>query len=57
MVGIDAGAAAIALDNFLVDDRVRMAFHDLPAVQRGLDALGFQKAGRPDGPPPLQKAS
>jgi hypothetical protein len=41
MVGIDAGAAALALDNFLFEDRVRNAFHGLPCVQRGLQRLGF----------------
>lgn len=41
MVGIDAGAAALALDNFLMDGRVRRVFHRLPCVDRGLRRLGF----------------
>jgi hypothetical protein len=41
MVGIDAGAAVLALDNFLFQDRVRSAFHSLPSVQRGLRRMGF----------------
>jgi hypothetical protein len=41
MVGIDAGAAMLALDNFLFQDRVRSAFHSLPSVQRGLKRMGF----------------
>ncbi len=41
MVGIDAGAAVLALDNFLNGDRVRQVFHRLPAVQRGLERIGF----------------
>jgi hypothetical protein len=41
MVGIDAGAAVLALDNFLMANRVRAVFHRLPIVQRGLDRLGI----------------
>ena len=41
MVGIDAGAAVLALDNFLFHDRVRTAFHRVPCVQRGLQRMGF----------------
>jgi hypothetical protein len=41
MVGIDAGAAVLALDNYLCADRVRLVFHQLPAVARGLERLGF----------------
>jgi hypothetical protein len=41
MVGIDAGAAVLALDNFLFRDRVRSAFHSLPSVQRGLKRMDF----------------
>jgi hypothetical protein len=36
MVGIDAGAAALALDNYLLEGRVRRVFHRLPVVLRGL---------------------
>ena len=41
MVGIDAGAAVLALDNFLMESRVRQIFHSIPVVQRGLQRLGF----------------
>jgi hypothetical protein len=44
MVGIDAGAAILALDNFLHGNRVRQAFHRLQAVQRGLERIGFTLA-------------
>ena len=42
MVGIDAGAVVLALDNFLNGGRVRHVFHRLAAVQRGLERIGFQ---------------
>jgi hypothetical protein len=41
MVGIDAGAAVLALDNYLMENRVRAVFHELPCVRRGLESLGF----------------
>jgi hypothetical protein len=41
MVGIDAGAAVLALDNFLCDNRVRSIFHSLPCVERAVERLGF----------------
>jgi hypothetical protein len=41
MIGIDAGAAVLALDNFLAHDRVRATFHLLPCVGRGLERLNF----------------
>jgi hypothetical protein len=41
MVGIDAGAAVLALDNFLCGDRVRSVFHALPCVRRAVERLGF----------------
>jgi hypothetical protein len=44
MVGIDAGAAVLALDNCLMDGRVRRVFHELPGVQAGLDRLGFVRS-------------
>jgi hypothetical protein len=44
MVGIDSGAAVLALDNVLVEDRVRAVFHKLPCVRRGLERLGFRDA-------------
>jgi hypothetical protein len=40
MVGIDAGAIVLALDNCLVGNRVRRAFHGVEAVQFGLQRLG-----------------
>jgi hypothetical protein len=43
MVGIDAGAAVLALDNYLANDRVRGAFQDLPCVRRGMRRLGFHE--------------
>lgn len=42
MVGIDAGAAVLALDNYLMDNRIRRVFHRLEGVRRGLQRLGFQ---------------
>jgi hypothetical protein len=41
MVGIDAGAAMLALDNLLMDNRVRTTFHGLPCVRRAMARLGF----------------
>jgi hypothetical protein len=41
MVGIDAGAAVLALDNFLHQGRVRAVFHGLPCVRRALERLRF----------------
>jgi hypothetical protein len=55
VVGIDAGAAALALDNYLMGDRVRAVFHGLPCVRRALRRLGFTWAGpgpAPDENPP-----
>jgi hypothetical protein len=46
MVGIDAGAAILALDNFLAAGRVRKVFHELPAVVRGLHRIGFSPTVR-----------
>jgi hypothetical protein len=43
MVGIDAGAAVLALDNFLANNRVRAVFHELPCVRLGLDRIGFSR--------------
>lgn len=45
MVGIDAGAAVLALDNFLCGDRVRSVFHALPCVVRAVQRLGFLPRG------------
>jgi hypothetical protein len=41
MVGIDAGAAILALDNYLEGDRVRQTFHAIPCVQLSLERSGF----------------
>jgi hypothetical protein len=41
MVGIDAGAVVLALDNYLMAERVRTVFHRLPCVQLGLQRLGI----------------
>jgi hypothetical protein len=43
MVGIDAGAAALALDNYLHGGRVRAVFHDLPCVGTALQRLRFTR--------------
>jgi hypothetical protein len=58
MVGIDAGAAVLALDNYLMADRVRAVFHGLPCVRRGVERLGFTPQedrlfGADDSGPPL----
>ena len=44
MVGIDAGAVVLALENVLMEDRVRSVFHRLPCISRGLNRLGFRDA-------------
>jgi hypothetical protein len=41
VIGIDAGAAVLALDNFLMHGRVRAVFGNLPCVRLGMDRLGF----------------
>jgi hypothetical protein len=43
MVGIDAGAAVLAVDNCLMAERVRRVFHRLPCVQRGLCRLDLPR--------------
>ena len=48
VVGIDLGAAVLALDNFLHNGRIRRIFHQLDGVQRGLDRLRARP--RPDMP-------
>jgi hypothetical protein len=45
LVGIDAGAAVLAVDNYLTGGRVREVFHGLPCVRRGLERLGFVRRG------------
>jgi hypothetical protein len=49
MVGIDAGAAVLALDNYLMANRVRAVFHSLPCVRRAVGRLGFTPKGSPAG--------
>jgi hypothetical protein len=41
MIGIDAGAAALALDNLLMAGRVRAVFHQVGCVRAGCERLGF----------------
>jgi hypothetical protein len=41
IVGIDAGAAVLALDNYLMHGRVRTIFGNLPCVRLGMERLGF----------------
>jgi hypothetical protein len=41
MVGIDAGAVVLALDNVLHAGRVRGTFHQIPCVRRALERLRF----------------
>jgi hypothetical protein len=57
MVGIDAGALVLALDNELMENRVRRSFHSLPCVQRGLERLGFCQRGEEAGEGELRQAS
>jgi hypothetical protein len=45
VVGIDLGAAVLALDNGLASERVRHVFHGLECVGRGLERFGFRVAG------------
>jgi hypothetical protein len=47
MVGIDAGAAVLALDNHLMADRVRTVFQGLSCVRRGMERLGFSPEDDP----------
>jgi hypothetical protein len=60
MVGIDAGAAVLALDNFLAGGRVRRCFHELPCVRNGLRRIGFVPTGdlvrQPQAHPRRQRA-
>ncbi len=53
MVGIDAGAAALALDNHLMDGRVRQVFHRIPCVAAAIERLGFQRRQPPTAGPRL----
>ncbi|HZY88971.1 MAG TPA: glucoamylase family protein [Gemmataceae bacterium] len=47
VVGIDAGAAVLALDNYLHHGRVRAVFHGLPCVGTALARLGFTRTAAP----------
>jgi len=44
MVGIDLGAAVLALSNILMEDQARTVFHSVPAVRRGIQRLGWPPA-------------
>jgi hypothetical protein len=62
MVGIDAGAVVLALDNFLTGERVRAVFHRLANVRRGLERLGFTRnptaaPADPEGLEEMRRAS
>jgi hypothetical protein len=58
MVGIDAGAAVLALDNYLHDGRVRAVFHDLPCVGAALQRLRFtRRTSTPEASPLLSQQS
>jgi hypothetical protein len=64
MVGIDAGAAVLALDNYLMEQRIRNVFQDLSCVGRGLKRLGFLSVAdrvdempQPDKMAPVRQAS
>jgi hypothetical protein len=41
MIGIDAGAVVLALDNYLMADRIPAVFHSLPCVRQAMQRLGF----------------
>jgi hypothetical protein len=41
MIGIDAGAAVLALDNLLMAGRVRAIFHQVDCIRAGCERLGF----------------
>lgn len=64
MLGIDAGAAVLALDNYLMAGRVRGVFHSLPCIRQGLNRFGFLPQSGPssqaldlDEPPTVRQAS
>lgn len=57
MVGIDAGAAVLALDNFLMENRVRETFHRLPCVREGLRRLGLRPVAAEPIAEPIRQAS
>jgi hypothetical protein len=41
MIGVDAGAAVLALDNLFMAGRVRSVFHQVGCVRAGCERLGF----------------
>jgi hypothetical protein len=51
VVGIDLGAVVLALDNYLMDNRVRNLFARLACVRRGMERLGFTRATPPSAAP------
>jgi hypothetical protein len=55
MIGIDAGAVVLALDNLLMANRVRTVFHQVGCVQAGCERLGF--VARPTARPAGRAAS
>jgi hypothetical protein len=63
IIGIDAGAAVLALDNFLTHGRVRSVFIGLPCARLGMERLGFIPLEAPSdtsdnqGHPVLRQAS
>jgi hypothetical protein len=64
IVGIDAGAAVLALDNYLMDGRVRALLSNVPCVRLGMKRLGFTPlqttaadSGRAEVRPALRQAS
>jgi hypothetical protein len=52
VVGIDVGAVVLALDNYLMGDRVRTVFHGLSCVRRAMRRLGFTPAEARRAPAP-----
>ena len=55
MIGIDAGAAVLALENYLGDDHIRRVMHRLPPIQHGLERLGFQHIAAAAPPPAVAR--
>jgi hypothetical protein len=47
IIGIDLGAAVLALDNYLNENRVRSVFHAIEYVSRGLRRSGFRSRALP----------
>jgi hypothetical protein len=57
MVGIDAGAVVLALDNYFQDQRVRRTFHQIPCVEQGLRRLRFRRLPWREQEEGIRKAS